>query len=187
MAKPIVETELDKAGKQFDEFDKQIKDLTQDRMNEAPRQDVEPQTKMSQTDIEKSKQTYLKPIKAIGSKEKFDEKWRKRYEFDKEYVQFIAENKELIGESIDIWTKPYPGMAAEEWMVPTNKPVWGPRYLAEQIKRKSYHRLTMQDRPIGADYAGSYTGQMVVDSSIQRLDAYPVSTRKSIFMSTNNF
>ena len=72
MTKPRVETELDKAGKQFDEFDQQVKDLTLDRMNDAPKQDLEPQTKLSQVEIEKSKQIYLKPIKAIGSKEKFD-------------------------------------------------------------------------------------------------------------------
>jgi hypothetical protein len=187
MSKVKAETELDKAGKQFDAFEEQINDLTLDRMNEAPKLDVEPQTKMSQVDIEKAKQTYLKPKRAIASREKFDEKWRKRYEFDKEYVQFIAENKEIIGESIDLWSKPYPGCPAEEWIVPTNKPVWAPRYVAEQIKKKSYHRLTMQDRPVGADYAGQYTGQMVVDSTIQRLDAYPVSTRKSIFMGSTNF
>lgn len=187
MTKAKVETELDKAGKQFDEFDQQIKDLTQDRMNEAPKLELEPQTQLSQRDIDKSKETYLKPKKAIGSREKFDEKWRKRYEFDKEYVQFIAENKEIIGESIDLWTKPYPGCPAEEWIVPTNKPVWAPRYVAERIKGCVYHRLTMQDRPIGADYAGSYTGQMVVDSTINRLDAYPVNTRRSIFMGANNF
>lgn len=187
MSKVKVETEIDKAGKQFDQFDQQVKDLTLDRMNEAPKEEVEPQTKLAQKDLDRSKDIYLKPIKAIGSREKFNEKWREQYNFAKEYVQFIAENKELIGESIDIWTKPFPGMAAEEWMVPTNKPVWGPRYLAEQIKKKYYHRLTMQDRPIGADYAGQYTGQMVVDSTIQRLDAYPVQTKRSIFMGTTNF
>lgn len=187
MSKVKVETEIERAGKQFDAFDEQVKDLTLDRMNQAPKEDSESQTKLSQIDIQKSKEIYLKPKRAIGSTEKFNEKWRDSYNFAKEYVQFIAENKEIIGESIDLWTKPYPGCPAEEWLVPVNKPVWGPRYLAEQIKKKSYHRLTMQDRPIGADYAGQYTGQMIVDSTIQRLDAYPVSTRKSIFMGANNF
>jgi len=58
--------------------------------------------------------------------------------FQKEYVQFIAENKEIIGETIEIWTRPFGGMPAEFWKVPVNKPVWGPRYLAEQIKRCYY-------------------------------------------------
>jgi len=187
MSKQRVETEIDKAGKQFDAFDQQMKDLTMDRMNETPKQDIEPQTQLARVDIEKAKDVYLKPKRTIGSKEKFDEKWRDSYNFAKEYVQFIAENKEIIGETIDMWTKPYPGCPAEEWMVPVNKAVWAPRYVAEQIKKKSYHRLVMQDRPMGSDYAGQYTGQMIVDSSIQRLDAYPVSTRKSLFMGATNF
>jgi hypothetical protein len=184
---PSAQKELDKAEAQFKEFDNQVKEMTLDRMNKAPKQEVEPQTKLAQSEIEKSKNIYLKPIRQIGCREKFNEKWRSQYEFDKEYVQFIAENKELIGEEIDIWTRPYPGISAEEWKVPVNKPVWGPRYLAEQIKRKSYHRLIMEPTVTTRESVGQFYGTMAVDSTIQRLDAQPVSTRKSIFMGANSF
>jgi hypothetical protein len=174
--------ELDKAEKQFEAFDNQVKDLTLDRMNMAPKPELEPQTKLSQKDIEKSKDIYLKPIKTIGCRDKFNEDYRKDYEFAKEYVHFIAENKEIIGESIDIWTRPFAGMPAEEWLVPTNKPVWGPRYLAEQIKSKYYHRLVMQQSSVtGSDGMGTYHGSIVADTTIQRLDARPVGARKSVF------
>jgi flagellar biosynthesis chaperone FliJ len=180
--------ELDRVQKQFDAFDDQIKSLTQDRMNEAPKQEIEEQTKIASRDIDKSKEIWLKPIKAHPSREKFNEKYRESINFDKQYVQFIAENYELIGESIDIWTKPYPGMPAEEWLVPTNKPVWGPRYLAEQIKRKNYHVLKMENSIVtGQNKAGTMYGQMAVDTTKQRLDARPVSTRKSIFMGERSF
>ncbi len=179
--------ELDKAEKQFDAFEQNIKDLTMDRMNAAPKQESEPQMLVSQADRERMKETYLKPFKSISCRDKFNEKFRGQYEYDKEYVQFEAENKELIGETIEIWTRPYGGMPAEFWQVPTNKAVWGPRYLAEQIKRKSYHRLVMQNTVSNADYAGQYFGSMAVDTTIQRLDARPVSSRKSIFMGSNNF
>lgn len=186
MAKTPAETELAKAEKQFEAFDQNIKDLTMDRMNQAPKQETE--FEISQKDIQKSKDIYLKPKKSIGSREKFNESYRKEYEYAKEYVQFIAENKEIIGETIDIWTKPFAGMPAEEWDVPTNKPVWGPRYLAEQIKRKYYHRLVMQQNQIVAqDGMGSYYGSMAADTTIQRLDAHPVNTRKSIFMGSGAF
>lgn len=176
--------ELDKAEGQFKEFDDQVKSLTLDRMNAAPKQELEPQTKLSQSQIEKSKEIYLKPKRTISSQEKFNEKFRDDYNFSKEYVQFIAENKEIIGESIEMWTKPFPGVPAEEWVVPTNKPVWGPRHVAEQIKRANYHKLSMQNNvTTGSDHQGNqYFGSMVVDNIIQRLDAYPVNTRKSIFM-----
>ena len=177
--------ELDKAEEQFKDFDNQIKEMTHDRMNEAPKLEVEQQTKLSQQEIHNSKAIYLKPHKIISSREKFNEKWRTQYDFDKEYVQFIAENKEIIGEDLDLWTKPYPGMPAEEWKVPTNKPIWGPRYLAEQIKRKSYHRLVMKEVPTQNTGVGQFYGSMAVDTTIQRIDALPVSNRKSIFMGVN--
>ena len=199
MAKPNVnsqgEIELDKAKKQFDEFDDQVKAMTQDRMNEAPKLEVEPQTKISAVEIDKNNQLYLKPKRQIGpgAKEKFNEKFRDEYNFQKEYVNFIAENNELIGETIDMWTKPFPGLNCEWWAVPTNKPVWAPRYVAEQIKSKSYHRLSMQDHVSNTNHAGSdstgtqYYGTMAVDNTIQRLDARPVSSRKSLFMGQSSF
>jgi len=184
----LAEKELDKAEKQLDAFEKNVKDLTLDRMNQAPKQEAEAQTKLSSSDIAKAKDVYLKPKKVIGCKDKFNEDYRKQYEFDKEYVQFIAENKEIIGEAIDLWTKPYAGVPAEEWDVPTNKPVWGPRYLAEQIKRCTYHRLVMQQSVItDVNYAGQMYGALAADTIVQRLDAHPVSSKKSIFMGASSF
>lgn len=187
-AKPRVnsesEKELIKVEKQLEKFESEIKEMTMDRMNAAPKAaPTEPQVPLSQKQIEKSKEVYLKPDKTIGCRDRFNEDYRSQYEFDKEYVQFIAENKEIIGETIEIWTRPYAGIPAEFWKVPVNKPVWGPRYLAEQIKRKFYHRLTMQEnRVTGTDGIGQWYGTMAVDNTIQRLDARPVSSNKSFFV-----
>ena len=180
--------ELDRAETQFDEFAESIKQMTIDRANESSKLEVEPQTKISQVDIEKSKEIYLKPTRTISSKEKFNEKWREEYNFSKEYVYFIAENHEIIGETIDLWTKPFPGMAAEEWKVPTNVPIWGPRYLAEQIKNAKYHRFQMKNTAsTGSDHSAQYYGAMCVDTTVQRLDAIPASKKRSIFMGSNTF
>ena len=199
MSKPEVssafaQNELDKAEKQFEKFNENVQELTLDRMNTAPKLEQEQQTKISNREAQASKDVYLKPVRSImavdpktGLGQKFNEKFREAYEFDKQYVQFIAENKEIGGEDIDLWTKPYGGMPAEEWKVPVNKPVWGPRYLAEQIKRKCYHRLVMQNTVMGADGMGTYQGSMVADTTIQRLDAHPVSQRKSVFMGASGF
>lgn len=182
------EKELVKVEKQFEAYDKQVKDLTLDRLNEAPRLELEPQTKLSQKEISESKDIYLKPKRTIPSKEKFNEDFRKDYEFAKEYVYFIAENKELIGEEITSWTKPFAGLSAEEWVIPVNKPVWGPRYLAERIKGCSYHVLSMNEkRSAGNDSCGSYYGQMVVDKIVARLDASPATKKRSIFMGAVGF
>lgn len=184
----FAQKELDRAEKQFEKFEEEVKSLTQDRMNAAPKEESEPQTKMSQSEIAKSKEIYLKPERTFMCKAKFNEKFRDSYNFDKEYVQFIAENKEIIGEAIEIWTKPYAGVACEFWRVPVNKPVWGPRYLAEQIKSRIYHRLKMDQTMVSsADGLGQYFGSMVVDVATQRLDAVPVSSRKSVFMGASSF
>jgi hypothetical protein len=180
--------EMDKVERQFDAFKEDVDKMTLDRMNMTPKRDEEPQTQLSQQEIFKSKDIYLKPIKTVGCQDKFNEKWREDYNFQKQYVQFQAENKEIIGEEIDLWTRPFPGMPAEEWKVPVNKPVWGPRYLAEQIKRCYYHRLIMQPNiGSGSDHAGQYYGSMAVDSTVARLDAIPVSTKRSVFMGATNF
>lgn len=191
--KPIAQTseaakELDKAEKQFDAFNENVQQMTLDRMNQAPKEETEPQTKIAQRDIDKFPGIYLKPAKNIASREKFNEKFRQAYEFDKEYVQFIAEHNEIKGETMEFWTKPYPGLDAQFWQVPVNKPVWAPRYVAERIKGCTYHRLMMDEsKSSGADSVAGYTGVMAVDSTIQRLDARPISTRKSIFMGAEGF
>jgi len=181
------ERELQKADAQFKAFDETVQNLTMDRMNEAPKKEMEPQTRLSQSEIADSKDIYLKPHRSIGSQEKFNENYRNEYNFSKEYVYFIAENKEIIGEDIDVWVKPFAGVPAEWWKVPVNKPVWAPRYVAERIKGCKYHRLTMENNITGSDGRGQYYGQIVADSTIQRLDALPATKTKSIFMGAHAF
>lgn len=184
----IAPTELDKLESQFDAFNDNVQQLTQERMNQAPKLEVEQQTKIAQSDLEKKKDIYLKPSKSVGSREKFNEKFREKYNFKKEFVYFIAENHEIIGEDIEFWTKPFPGLPAEFWKVPTNTPVWGPRYVAEQIKSCTYHRMSMkQNVSVGGDGMGQYYGTMAVDHTIQRLDAIPATKKKSVFMGANSF
>lgn len=181
-------SELDKVAEQFDKFDENVKSLTQDRMNQAPKLETEPQVKLSQKELSNSREIYLKPKRYLEPKEKFNENFRKEYEYRKEYVRFIAQNNELIGSAIEIWTKPFAGMNAEYWEVPVNKPIWGPRYLAEQIKKCNYHRLRMdENRPTHEDAVGVVVGAMVADSTIARLDANPAAETKSIFMGASSF
>ncbi len=182
------EKELDKVESQFESYKENIESLTLDRMNQAPKKEDEPQTKLTGREIDKKAEIYLKPHTTISCHDKFNENFRTEYNFQKEYVHFIAENKEIIGETIELWTRPFAGMPAEFWKVPVNKPVWGPRYLAEQIKRCYYHRLVMQQgAQAGSDHAGQYYGTMVADTTLQRLDALPVSSKRSVFMGAANF
>ncbi len=177
------EQELDRAQEQFNEFDAQVKAINLDSARLAPLKEEEPQTKMSAKDIEKSREIYLKPIKWCACKDPFNEDYRSDWEDKKQMVRFIAENSEVKGETIDIWTKPFAGVAAMEWLVPVNKPVWGPRYLAEQIRSCQYSQLhTDESKTTGTTEHTSSFGQMVVEKRVNRLNATPVNTSKSIFM-----
>ena len=183
------EKELDKAQDQFDAFEKNVKDLTLDSMNKAPVKEMESQTKLSQNEIARQKDIYLKPARSISSREKFNEKFRESYNFDKEYVCFTAENKEVIGESITLWSKPYAGLPAEEWIIPVNKPVHAPRYIAEQIRKCKYHQLIMNENTgkTAEDSMASYHGQMVAEKTVPRLTAEPFIKSRSVFVSSNAF
>ena len=174
--------ELDRAQENLDQFNDSIKEMVNNRTEAGAREETEPQVAMSNREAQSVKENYLKPSRSIASREKFNEKYRKQYEFMKVYVPFIAEHKELIGASIEKWTKPFAGMPAEYWEVPTNVPVWGPRYLAEEIKKCCYHRLEMKNTTTSSNGVGTMYGQLAADTIIQRLDARPVNQQRSIFM-----
>ena len=170
-----LEKDMQVAADKYDNFNEQVKSLTKDETSKAPIAETEQQTQISQKEIDRTDGVYLKPERTISCKEPFNEKWRDDYNFRKEYVRFIAEHKEIIGESIEKWTRPFPGLPAEFWRVPTNKVVIGPRYLAEELSKCAYTRLSMEDRPTGGDGLGQYYGQLVATNRIQRLDARPAA------------
>lgn len=187
--------ELEKAEEQFEKFENQVNEMTYDRMKLVPKPETEPQdaTKRAINEMDKYQDIYLKPISSVASKEPFNEKFRCMWEYDKQYVRVIFENIEIRGDTIEIWTKPYPGLPAQFWQVPVNKAVYAPRHLAEQVKRKFYHRLTMQEQAhdqnfTGSHAVGSFYGKIVVDNVIPRLDARKAeSDRKLIYMAAGNF
>lgn len=174
--------ELERLEKKFDEYKDNLEKLSKDHADLAPILQTEEQTKMSQKEKKEFPANYIKPKRSIGGKEKFNEKFRKDYEFKKEYVQFIAENKEIIGEDIEMWTKPFPGIPAEEWKIPVNKPVWAPRYVAEQIRNAQYHVFVMDQQTYEKSADMSYYGSMIVKNTVPRLTAQPVSDQRSVFM-----
>lgn len=181
--------ELDKAIAQVDMFNEQVENLTLDSMNKAPKLEHEPQVPKSQSELAKFNDIYLKPHRTIGCQDRFNENYRKEWESAKEYVRFEAQNHEIIGETIDMWTKPFAGIPAEWWKIPTNKPLYAPRYVAEQLSRCNYHILTMgKAKSSGMDEMGNeFVDTIAVQSTKQRLDAIPVRDTKSIFMGAKRF
>jgi len=58
----VQEKEIDKLQKQLDTYDENIKSLTLDRMNEAPKEESAP-VELSQKQIEKAGEVYIKPTR----------------------------------------------------------------------------------------------------------------------------
>jgi hypothetical protein len=170
-----VEQELDKVAAQFDKFDEQVKSLSQDEMNKAPIVEQEQQTKMSNREMNKADGLYLKPERSLGDRAAFNEKFRDQWNKAKEYVKCTVENFEIIGESVEVWTKPFAGVPAEFWRVPVNKVVWIPRHLADQLATRIYHRLVMEEsKHVSSDGAGTYYGAMAAKETRRRIDCRPV-------------
>lgn len=171
------EKEMRKAEDQINAFENQVKEMTMDRMNAAPLEEKDPQTKLSNREAQKADAAYLKPVKSINSRERFNEKFRKAHEKAWEYIKCVVENNEIIGETIECWTKKFPGDPAHFWKVPVNKPIYIPKLLADQLSQCRYHRLTMeanQNQVTGSDGMATYIGNMVVDNTRQRIDCRPV-------------
>lgn len=168
--------ELEKVDLQFKAFDEQVKDLaTESISNRITPTETEQQTKLSTKEVNKADGLYIKPTKSIGSREKFNENFRKDYEAAKEYVKVIAENLEIIGSAIEMWTKPFPGCQAEFWTIPVNKPIYVPRHVAEQISKCYYTRYVMDEGVgTGGDGYGKYYGAMAVAETKRRLDCRSV-------------
>lgn len=176
--------ELKRLEEKFDQFQKNVEALRVTNDESVPTAESESPLQKSQQELKYENGEYLKPKRTISSREKFNEKYRSDYDFKKEYVNFMAENKEIIGETIEMWTKAFPGTAAEFWQVPVNKPVWAPRYVAEQIKGAQYSVFVMDDNTVYdrghvGDVDLQYHGALVRKKTEHRLDAHPVSSKKS--------
>lgn len=158
--------ELEKVELQFQKYDADLRSMEADTA-----QELEPQTKMSNREQAAFDAPYLKPHRTINAKEPFNEKYRASYNFDKEYVKVIAENNELVGETIELWTKPYAGISAEMWKVPCNRPVYIPRYLAKILSTRSYIRYSMGEQKMtGLDGGHQFYSNMIGKEVRKRLD-----------------
>lgn len=164
--------ELQKADEHFTKFEEQVKSLTHDEVSKAPTQETEPQTKLSNREIDKSDASYIKPVRAIFSKEKFNENFRKERDEGWKYVKCIVENNEIIGERIEKWTKRWPGEPAHFWQIPVNKPIYLPKFLAEELQNCCYHRLVMEESQQNVE--GSLTHSLVSKETRHRLDCRSV-------------
>ena len=109
------QVELEKTGEQIEGMEAKAKSINLDQTILATRKETEPQTKIAQSDSQKMPEIYLKPKRTYppgvnpktGAVEQFNEKFRAEYNFQKEYVNFIAENMKSTCKEILLTSKAF--------------------------------------------------------------------------------
>lgn len=141
------------------------------------------QTKLSTKQLQDNV-IVLKPTKylmAVG--QKFNEDFRDDYNYAKQYVQFVYEHQEEKGSTLEMWTKPFPGVPAELWLIPANKPISAPRYVKEQIERMNYiTRKYVEKAEIGSDFMGTYHGVLEAETVQDRAITRDIPKTKRVFI-----
>lgn len=168
--------ELDKAQAQFDQFDAKLKSLNPFDRSKDNEHDA--QVKLSTKEGQLADAPYIKPVRSVATKEPFNEKYRKAWEYGWQYVKCVVENNEIKGEGVEVWTKKFAGDPAHFWKVPCNKPIYIPRLLAKQLSECKYVRYVAQDPRLtgGADgVTGGYFSDIVAETVQHRIDARAVS------------
>lgn len=186
--------ELEKVESQFNSMEKERQSLDYDQRLNAPKHEYEPQTKMALSEIDQTPKVYLKPKRSFppgvdpktGKAEQFNEKFCQEYNYKKEYVEFIAENNEIIGESADFWVKKFPGTALEEWVIPMNKPIWAPRYVKERLEECGY-TVFRSSQSLKSEEGINYTGYLEIQERKNRLNARDVPKKRNIYMGNHRF
>jgi hypothetical protein len=167
------EAQLQKAEQQLDKFTEEVKQLANSDSSPAIKE-TEPQTKLSSKEVAKTDAPYIKPSRAIFSKEKFDEHYRTEYEEGKKYVKCIVENNEIRGDLVEAWVKKFPGTPAEFYQVPVNRPIYLPKMVADHLASRFYTRFMMADKSPNEIREGEPMQSMVAKEQIRRIDCRPV-------------
>lgn len=172
VADGLAQKEVDRLDAEFNAKEKQMSEMTQDAMKDAPLKELAPQVKISKEALEKTDAPKIVPCltrAANGKKKSEQDALRKRAW---EYIKVIAENNEVIGEDIEFWHKPM--IAGEDlhfWKIPVNKPIYVPRHIAEHIRSRKYHRLkTDENIRVETNQFGDMMGRMIATETRQRLD-----------------
>lgn len=167
----VAQKEIDRLDAEFNAKQQQMSSLSQDEMNKAPIAETEHQTKLSKQEVKQYDAPEIKPsqtIPGIGKRKPEQDNLRRRAW---ELVKVVAENCEVIGEKIELWHKaPFSGEPCTFWQIPVNKPIYIPRFLADHLMTRNYHRLVMQETPVENNQYGQVIGQMIASETRRRLD-----------------
>lgn len=174
---------VDAVDAQVSGMQAQMSAMTPDKINEtAPEAEFRPDQYLTKKALEQFDAPFIKPTKSFLMKGKPRDQEKEARKRGWEYVKCVASNNEVTGELIEFWHNKFAGDPVYFWQIPTNIPIWIPRHVAEHIATRKYHRLKMQDRPLGQLHAemgssGTFSnpsGSFLATETIKRLDCTPV-------------
>lgn len=183
---PELKKEIDKLDTSLNAMHTEAKQDNDVSFIQTHNYDLEEQTKKSSRELSKENIIHLTPSKWLADGQKFNEAFRKDWEFAKMRVNFIAEHREMKGERVELWTHEFGGVGAEFWRVPVNCVVNGPRYLAEQMHKNGYKSKVMdehalKDRLTSENYNEDHV-PFGKDVFKKRINAQPYVARTTISM-----
>lgn len=165
---------LHKMNTSFDATQKDLTNLTLDHLNKAPLKEGEDQTKLTRSELAEDNIHVVKPERQVHGQDKPNPKFEKERKKGWEMVKCFFENREVEGEQIECWSKPFAGDPASFWKLPVNRTVMAPRHLVKQLENCRYHKMRMEEKTVSSDGAGVYYGALVADYTVNRLLAREV-------------
>lgn len=177
MQKPQLDKVTAKGLENVEKLSEQMSSLTQEEIKKAPMANEEPVMLLSKEEIAAYDAPVIQPSRSFPTKSKPNPKEAKERRRGWEYVKCIAENLEIINEKIEFWHNKFLGDPCYFWEVPVNKPIYLPRFIAEHLSTRHYHRFTMADRS-GREFTepGATAGdeRLVVKETRHRLNCRSV-------------
>ncbi len=183
---PLNDKVLQDAEKNFREFQKEINSFNPfDK--EVPLEEKDPYTKLSRREMQLADAPYIIPTREMmrpnvvkcgeAGKAHYNTAHDKLREDGWKYIKVTVDNYESVGQTIEMWTGLWGCEPGYFWLVPTNKPIWIPLFLAKQIKGCRYHEIVMKD-PFDNDptiasrkvHTVEIVNKMTVERRKQRLD-----------------
>ena len=132
--------------------------LTIDKIEDTPDKEPEIQTKLTHREMaDELGVRYIEPKRKLGILGELPSNLEKQRARDWEYVKGIYENIDCIGEAVEFWYVLYPGDPDCLWSIPSNVPVFVPRFIAKHLEDvQKYHRFDYKNKNSAALQHGEF-------------------------------
>ncbi|MGE5685183.1 MAG: hypothetical protein ACM3ZS_08585 [Nitrososphaerota archaeon] len=140
--------DVDSLVKNVAEMGHEISQMSVDKINEMAPQPTEKELRL--TAKQKASEEgvpFIEPQRVFKAFTAVPEKFKKAHAYSWEYVKGIYENYVINGEPLKFrYNGEIPGEDDAEWVIPCNKPVYVPRFIAKHLEEcQKYHSFSQVD------------------------------------------